>query len=130
MGFPVESTTIDKVLFLWYFCFMTDAIEKYVFEKPTICADCHNLVLDTKFGLKTRSEIGSTEVKGIWYNFYCGAKVRETGVDYVTGKLGYVSVNDLNRQNIVEEPYPYCREVNVEGNCPDFVLSETPVAIQ
>ena len=109
---------------------MSDPVEQYLFGKPTICRDCDNLVLKTTDGLKSRKEAGDTEVKNVWYNFYCGATTRETGVDYVTGDIGYVAMNDLGRISIVEEPYPSCREINVEGNCSDFIASTTTVFIQ
>lgn len=56
-----------------------------------------------------------------WYDQFCGASLREEGIDPVSGNKGYVAVNDLGRRYITDEPYAYARDINTDGTCSLFV---------
>jgi len=60
--------------------------------EPTICAECKHF--KPRFG-ERRSE---------WYDHFCEAMPREEAFDYTTGKT-------------IFQEYPYCRDINPDGNC-------------
>ena len=53
----------------------------------------------------------------IWYDQYCHAVERERGIDPVNGKKCFVFVNDLGCKCFTDDRYPYCRDINPEGEC-------------
>lgn len=57
----------------------------------------------------------------VWYNHVCGAITREPMIDPVTGKHGYAIKNDLGQIHITDDPHPFCRDINTDGNCDKFV---------
>lgn len=72
---------------------------------PTICANCEHF-----------------ENRGsIWYHQFCAAvEVRLTEkIDFVTGRKGFASANDLGREVLQDHPMPYARDIN-NGECPYF----------
>jgi hypothetical protein len=77
------------------------------FLKPqTLCKDC-------KFH---RHIIKNPSAPEVWYNHYCGASPLPESVDPVTGKVGFVAVNDLGRPYLTDVQFHHCRDINT-GNC-------------
>lgn len=56
----------------------------------------------------------------VWYNHICTAFTRDRMTNPVTGKTQYVDNNDLGRTIYHDKPYPYCRDINTNGNCPHY----------
>ena len=87
--------------------------ETFFSDTATLCVNCIHFV-------NTGEQKGyGDELR--WYDLYCGAEIRETGVDFVTGKLGYVIVNDLGKRSIVDEPYPSAYAINTDGQCELYI---------
>jgi hypothetical protein len=76
-----------------------------------LCVNCANLI---------RKEPPSSPRYDVWYNLLCKATPLQEVVDPTTGKKGYAQANDLGRKIVTNNPYEYCREVNMDGNCPKF----------
>lgn len=75
-------------------------------DEPVICAQCRNLI---------RAEGGPRT--DIWYNMFCGAVKKKKGIDFVSGKEGYVDMNDLGGTFVNDNPHPFARDVNPDGKC-------------
>jgi len=81
-------------------------------DKMTICYRCRHF---------KNLEPGSVRAD-VWYNHICMAVIRAHGINPVTGREEYKTVNDLGREVLVEERHPHCRDLN-QGECPLFALA-------
>lgn len=68
-----------------------------------ICAECKHFI---KNGV-------------VWYDQFCGhsKKRRKEAIDPVTGYAGYLEYNAFGDKIIIDNPHPYARDINTDGNC-------------
>lgn len=58
----------------------------------------------------------------VWYNWVCTHKSveRKPMINPVTGEHEYEDSNDLGGVFTTTEPYPFCRDINVRGECQKY----------
>jgi hypothetical protein len=72
----------------------------------TICKNCEHVSIENQ-GHST-------------LDYFCQANGRLTTTDPVTGEKTYFGVNDLGKSYFTPEKYFLCRDINTQGECPQY----------